>query len=123
MKNERLAENLIHIKLKAIVTPYVSREPEAFYAKRLESIDKEYGFAAKDHLRILDLSGDSPRYRLIPMEWIEAIDGKVIEPPKTEWQVQGSSGNTYTVKQIGHRLVCSCPGFKYRKKCKHISQV
>lgn len=119
---EKLVPNLIHIKLKPIKTPYVSREAEEFYATKLESIDKEYGFAQADHLRVKDLSGEAPRIRLIPLEWIDTIDGITQAPRQTEWQVKGSSGKSYTINLIGDRYTCTCSGFKYRKHCKHVKE-
>lgn len=36
------------------------------------------------------------------------------------WQVQGSKGNTYTIADDGGTWTCSCPGFGWRRKCKHV---
>ena len=38
------------------------------------------------------------------------------------WDVQGSKGNTYTVTHDGHVWGCSCPGFGWRRKCRHVTQ-
>jgi len=38
------------------------------------------------------------------------------------WDVQGSKGNTYTVTHDGHVWGCSCPGFGWRRKCRHITE-
>ncbi len=41
-----------------------------------------------------------------------------------EWKVKSSSGSTYTVRRInGKQFTCNCPGFKFRRKCKHTEQV
>jgi len=39
-------------------------------------------------------------------------------------QVKGSKGNTYIVKRnsSGH-WSCTCPGFGYRRRCKHVTSV
>ncbi len=69
-------------------------------------------------------------------KWVEVPDGttmaeaskyvKYVKPTfdiKT-WKVKSSSGSTYTVQQInGDRYTCNCPGFKFRRKCKHTEQV
>jgi len=34
--------------------------------------------------------------------------------------VQGSKGNTYTVTDNGGTWTCTCPGFGWRRKCKHV---
>lgn len=39
------------------------------------------------------------------------------------WIVKGSKGDEYTVTQVGNKLICSCPGSKYRGKCKHTVQI
>lgn len=36
------------------------------------------------------------------------------------WQVQGSKGNVYTVTQRDGHKSCTCPGFQFRKACKHV---
>jgi hypothetical protein len=41
-----------------------------------------------------------------------------------EWTVNGSNGNTYTVKhKKGFGWWCGCKGFYYRKKCRHITDI
>ena len=42
---------------------------------------------------------------------------------KDSWVVEGSKGNRYTVKKVGDRFTCSCPGFAFRKKCKHTKKI
>ncbi len=38
-----------------------------------------------------------------------------------EHAVIGSTGKTYIIREFGDaRLECSCPGFEFYKKCKHI---
>jgi len=36
------------------------------------------------------------------------------------YEVQGSKGNTYTVTDNGGTWTCTCPGFGWRRKCKHV---
>ena len=38
------------------------------------------------------------------------------------WQIRSSSGSTYTIEKNGSRLSCTCPGFKFRSKCKHTEE-
>ena len=35
-------------------------------------------------------------------------------------KVTGSSGNIYIITQEGDVFHCTCPGYKWRKACKHI---
>jgi hypothetical protein len=45
------------------------------------------------------------------------------ETPPDRWKVEGSNGNQYTVTKLSGRLHCSCPGFVFRKKCKHTKKI
>jgi len=36
------------------------------------------------------------------------------------WEVRSESGNVYTIEKHDDRLSCSCPGFKFRGKCRHV---
>ena len=36
------------------------------------------------------------------------------------WQVKSSSGSVYTLERNDGRISCSCSGFKFRGKCKHV---
>ena len=38
------------------------------------------------------------------------------------WQVNGSNGNVYTVTRDGNTMTCTCPGFTFRKKCRHTEE-
>ena len=44
--------------------------------------------------------------------------GAVTEPVRNIKKVQGSKGNVYTVDLDAGS--CSCPGFSFRGKCKHV---
>jgi hypothetical protein len=37
--------------------------------------------------------------------------------------VTGSKGNTYTVTRESGRTSCTCPGYAFRKTCKHLSEM
>jgi len=39
------------------------------------------------------------------------------------WEIKGSKDNVYTVEESENGMVCSCIGFKYHGKCKHIDGV
>lgn len=38
---------------------------------------------------------------------------------KDRWVVEGSNGNKYTITKTAGKLRCTCPGYGFRKKCKH----
>jgi hypothetical protein len=39
------------------------------------------------------------------------------------WEIKGSKDHVYTVEETENGMVCSCIGFKYHGKCKHIDGV
>jgi len=39
------------------------------------------------------------------------------------WTVTGSKGSAYTVQEYGGAWRCSCPGYQFRRKCRHIEGV
>ena len=44
--------------------------------------------------------------------------------PETEtWKIKSASGSTYTVTRRNGDFSCSCAGFKFYRKCKHIRGV
>ena len=49
--------------------------------------------------------------------------GQVIDTSTQSWQVSGSRGNTYTVNRTRSSWTCTCPGFQFRKSCRHISEL
>lgn len=38
------------------------------------------------------------------------------------WQVKGSRGTNYTVSLRQGQWSCTCPGFGWRRRCKHIEE-
>lgn len=79
----------------------------------------------------IGITNDDPKFpfRRIQRERIVEVNGaeaKFSPPPaveRTVAQVPGSKGNTYTVIKEGSRATCTCPGYSYRKTCKHLTMV
>jgi hypothetical protein len=44
------------------------------------------------------------------------------KPAVKSFEVEGRTG-TYTVTVDGRRVTCTCPGYSFRKTCKHVTQV
>lgn len=50
----------------------------------------------------------------------KAVEEKPIGHVK---QVEGSGGKIYFISKIGTRYSCSCPGFQFRHKCRHVEEM
>ena len=48
---------------------------------------------------------------------------KIEEKPKNVITVQGSNGKEYFIEKIGNRYTCTCHGFTFRSKCKHVDNL
>lgn len=76
----------------------------------------------------LVMSGDGfIPFRVIPRKDVVSIGGQAQAPvralPVTQtWLVAGSKGNQYTVTQDAGRWSCTCPGFGFRRDCKHVQE-
>lgn len=75
---------------------------------------------------------DSPvRVREIPLHCITNIkyaDGRVasqqaVKEDTETWSVAGSKGSKYTVVRARNKWTCTCPGFQFRKSCRHIQEL
>jgi len=45
------------------------------------------------------------------------------EPEGRTWTVKGSKGDEYRISELRGEYSCSCSGFKFRSKCRHIEQL
>lgn len=41
-------------------------------------------------------------------------------PKKESIIVKGSGGKEYVLEKVGDHYTCTCPGFMFRQKCKHV---
>jgi hypothetical protein len=48
---------------------------------------------------------------------------KESEPQGQVWTVAGSKGNQYFVNLNGSHWTCSCPGFGFRRRCRHVDEI
>ena len=76
------------------------------------------------------ISSDTEKmpFRVINLSNIDSVDNvQFAEPSKSNIQrvtVAGSKGNEYIVMvEDGIATSCTCPGFAYRKHCRHLKEV
>lgn len=59
--------------------------------------------------------------------WIKDLQGHKatvkVDADYKQWTVKGSKGNEYLVIRQKGQYNCSCPGFQFRKSCRHIQEV
>jgi hypothetical protein len=94
-------------------------------------VEKATQFTPPNFVRIVT-DFDSPvRIREIPMHRItnlEYADGrdatkKSVNTDAQTWSVMGSRGSRYTVIRTQSTWTCTCPGFQFRKSCRHIQEL
>lgn len=123
--------NTVTIKVENILWPsrhlYATGLVSSQYNYYTGTIMREKWFEA-DEIGITTNNPDFP-FRRIRRERILEVNGAQVKftPPvkveRTVTQVAGSKGNTYTVIKEGSRASCTCPGYSFRKTCKHLSMV
>ena len=50
------------------------------------------------------------------------VDYTPVKSTRETIVVQGSKGNTYIVTKENGKVSCSCPGYSFRKSCKHVQE-
>lgn len=116
-------ENILWPSRHLYATGVVSQQ----YNYYTGTIMREKWFDA-DEIGITTGNPDFP-FRRIQRERILEVNGtgvKFTPPPKVERierEVQGSKGNTYIVIKEGTRATCTCPGYSFRRTCKHLAMV
>ena len=113
------------MKWFAETTDYRDSVPNGIYLLN-DSKDKMYAFKArgtepikvfKNPIRI-DLRGR--KFVVNPVQFKTKL--KEPEPEGRVWTVKGSKGDVYKVSELNGNYSCSCSGFKFRSKCRHIEQ-
>ena len=94
-------------------------------------VEKATRFTPPNFVRIVT-DFDSPvRIREIPLHRITDIkhaDGttaikEVAKVDTRSWVVEGSRGSKYTVVRSKNIWTCTCPGYQFRKSCKHVTEL
>lgn len=64
-----------------------------------------------------------PLPRVTDLKVLEGkLSKKILDEVKT-LVVQGSKGKSYTVTKTGNKYSCTCPGFTFRRACKHLKLI
>lgn len=64
-----------------------------------------------------------PLPRVTSLKVLEGkLSKKIVDESKT-LVVKGSKGNVYTVTKKGNKYSCTCPGFTFRRACKHLKMI
>lgn len=120
----------VTIKVKNIMWPsrhlYATGVVGSEFNYYTGTIMREKWFAV-DEIGITTGNPDFP-FRRINRERIVAVGDKAVDftqvPADREVRTfTGSKGDTYTVIREGRRATCTCTGFQFRKKCKHVDEV
>jgi uncharacterized Zn finger protein len=66
--------------------------------------------------------------RVIDMNFVKDIElltgsMKNVDTEVKVYEVAGSKGNKYIVTKNSKGWDCTCPGFQFRKACKHVSEL
>ena len=61
------------------------------------------------------------RFVKIQDRWHIKLDQPTVN--ESTWSVSGSRGDNYTVSKENQTWTCTCSGFTFRGRCKHIEQI
>jgi hypothetical protein len=136
---ERYAKPPVGAKVRV-----VTKWPDAYYWRKSDWRYDEYvGTVVRDPnwaenaVNTFELKDDVPSefpVHTIPLHAVDKLvylDGRKakkerIAPPKPNksWVITSAhSGKQYTVTNINGQYKCTCPGFGFRRHCKHIDEV
>ena len=91
-----------------------------------ESMEKMFGYFKKNNPKDLKMFSNPIRFdtRYRKFQVVKRnLDFAGQKTTNSTWEVKGSKDHVYTVEETENGLVCSCVGFKYHGKCKHIDGV
>lgn len=95
------------------ITGEVIKSPNWLTAQQFAVANENHpsGFSVIDLSHVVDIrDADGKEYKFTANPGIKV------------WTVTGSKGNEYTVKCQDGQYSCTCPGFMYRKHCRHITE-
>jgi len=87
-----------------------------------DSMDKMIGYFKRhnptEFTKFKNPIGFDSRYRKFKI--IQRYEDKT---NAKRWKINGSKDHVYYVEETDNGMTCTCVGFKYHGKCKHIEQV
>jgi hypothetical protein len=92
-----------------------------------DSRSKIYGYVPRGAERAVRFSKPltfdvrGRKFRVVANTWQFTTDEDA--PQTRSWPVTGSRGDIYTVTELQGRLLCTCSGFQFRSRCRHVDQV
>ena len=94
-------------------------------------VEKATKFTPPDFIRLVTDFDNPVRIREIPLSRItniEYADGRAaskeaVKDDTQVWTVDGSRGSRYNVIRNKNTWTCTCPGFQFRKTCRHIKEL
>lgn len=110
---------------------YVLNGPKVNTTTVTGIVEKANKFTPSNFVR-LATDFDSPvRIREIPLERVVDIkyhngrvaDRATVDDSNQTWTVEGSRGAKYFVIKNQNLYTCTCPGFQFRRSCKHIENI
>jgi hypothetical protein len=61
------------------------------------------------------------KFQINPVQYKHSLTTEPVEG--RSWSVSGSKGNVYTVTENAGQWSCTCQGFVFRNRCKHIEEL
>jgi hypothetical protein len=113
------------MKWFAETTDYGDAVPNGIYLLN-DSKDKMFAFRPRGTGEIkvfrnpirIDLRGR--KFVINPVQFETEL--KEPEPQGRSWTVRGSKGDEYRVTELNGDYSCTCSGFRFRGKCRHVEQ-
>ena len=62
-------------------------------------------------------------HSITSLDGTDVLAGEAEVSSRARWEIPGSKGSVYVVTKESSRYHCSCPGFQFRRSCKHLSMV